>query len=154
MANEGKEEETIPMEKEQEIKRLNRWLIVLVLFLILWTTSIFIYLKENPSASFIDKPVVVTMVTNNSNLPTLSKRNALNEPLFKQQSTYKVRDFVIINYFYISGIVVDVNQNDNYTIMYKDHLGVIQRVSVPGEMLLVPTSYFVSPLLPASLLPD
>ena len=156
MTNMLKENVMDVMEQEKEIKRLNRWLIILFLFMLLWTSSIFLYLKANPSVSFLEKPAVVTVISNNVPLPTLSisKKTALSEPLFKQQSTYNIHDFVIINYFYVSGIIVEVNGNDTYTVMYKDHLGVIQRVVVQGEMLMVPTSYFVSPLLPASLLPE
>ena len=67
--------------------------------------------------------------------------------LYEQKDSYKVEDFVIINYFFIEGIVSSKSGN-NYSVMYKGEDGVLQTINVPQSMLLVPTSAtYVNPFV-------
>lgn len=146
---------------DAQLKHLNRWLIALVIFIVIWTLGVFIYLYQKPSPPIPPVPFIAIdysngKITNSAHTNLFpksfggqSKTNEYVSPLFEQRSSYEKMDFVIINYFFIAGLVVD-RQGDNYTVMYKDYNKVLQRIIVPVELLLYPTSsYGVNP---ASLL--
>lgn len=69
----------------------------------------------------------------------VSTNSAGAAPIYEQKGSYDVKDLVIVNYFFVEGIVVD-KQGNNYTVMYKDHNRVLQKITVPKEFLLSPTA--------------
>lgn len=136
-----------------QLKNLNRWLIGLIAFIIIWSVAIIFYVDKKTEERL---PVPILMfdpssgkITNMaySNLfptnfianPEPSKTNEIVKPLFEQKDRYEEMEFVIINYFFISGMVVERSGN-NYTVMYRDYNRVLQKIIVPKEMLLSPTS--------------
>jgi hypothetical protein len=154
------DEEIVPKEKDvNQLKKLNRLLVALVAFVLVWSVGMFFYIDRKPDAPKPAIPVImidrvtgkVTNVEHAKLLPQLppAKTNEVGKSMFEQKDSYDKMDFVIINYFMIAGIVVDRTGND-YTIMYKDNNRVLQRIIVPKEFLLSPTAaYGVNP---ASLL--
>jgi len=155
---------TTPVAKEKDtvqLQNLNRWLIALVAFMLVWTVGIFFFMNSKkletqlPAIPVISVDPTTGKITNvlHSNLfPkgfTSSPAATNTTPLFVQKSTYVKMEYVIINYFFVAGIVVDV-QGDAYTVMYRDANRCLQKVVVPKELLLVPTS--ASGVNPASLL--
>lgn len=156
------DEEIVPKENDSaKLKNLNRWLFALVVFIVIWSVGIFVYIDRKPQPPKPPIPVImvdpitgkVTNVAHAKIVPptfaSVSKKTNDVNPMFEQKGSYEKMDFVIINYFFITGLVVE-RQGDNYTIMYKDHNRVLQRIIVPVELLLSPTAaYGVNP---ASLL--
>jgi len=146
-----------------QLKKLNRLAIGLIIFIMIWTVSIFLYIdkktEEKPPIPILmidpSSGKITNMVYSNffpTNLASQlqpSKTNEIVKPLYEQKDTYDTMEFVIINYFFIGGMVVDKSGN-NYTIMYRDYNRVLQKVIVPREMLLTPTSS--AGVNPASLL--
>jgi hypothetical protein len=140
-----------------QLKNLNRWLIGLVAFMLIWTVGILAYVDKKPEKEMPSIPVIgidphTGRITNVSHSRLLPKTFSVpfsptnSSPMFVQKDSYEKMDFVIINYFFVSGIVVDTQVGGNYTIMYRDANRSLQRVVVPREFLLVPTSaYGVNP---------
>lgn len=137
-----------------DLKSLNRWLGILVVFIILWGIGMFFYV-EKKTEQVANRPIPVVMLdpasgkitsiayTNlvPSSFTAPAKTNDVSiHPSFEQKKSYENMDFVVINYFFVAGLVVEKNGN-NYTVMYKDHNHVLQKTIVPVEMLLSPTSY-------------
>jgi hypothetical protein len=157
------DEEIVAKEKDtNQLKNLNRWLLALVGFIIIWSVGIFVYVDQKAETPKPPIPVImvdpatgkVTNVAHAKIVPpafvsTPKTTNEIGNPMFEQRGSYEKMDFVIINYFFIAGLVVD-RQGDNYTIMYKDYNRVLQRIIVPKELLLFPTS--ANGVNPASLL--
>ncbi len=137
--------------ENKEIKNLNRWLIALAIFVTIWSIGIFIYVsqKVEPSDSNPVPPIVMDgssnkianiIHTNPIPFKTLTENNLPPQSMYVQKDVYKKNEVVIINYFFVEGIVMD-RSGDNYTIMYKDRSGTLQRIIVPKTLLLVPSSY-------------
>lgn len=157
------DEEIVTKEKDTvQLKNLNRWLLALVGFIIVWSVGIFFYIDKKPDPTKPPIPVImidpttgkVTNVAHAKIVPTTfvslpKTTNEVSKPMYEQKDSYEKMDFVIINYFFIAGLVVE-KQGDNYTVMYKDYNRVLQRVIVPKEFLLSPTSAMA--VNPASLL--
>lgn len=141
-----------------QLKNLNRWLTGLIAFIVIWTIVIVFYVDKKtedqlpvPILMFDPSSGKITNLVYSNLFPTnfiaskeLSKTNDTVKPLFEQKDRYEKMEFVIINYFFISGLVIDQNDN-NYTIMYRDYNRVLQKIIVPKEMLLSPTSSAVNP---------
>lgn len=146
-----------PKPDSTQLKNLNRWLIGLVAFMLIWTAGILAYVDKKPEKEMPPIPVIsidphtgkITNVAHSRLLPKtinvpFSPTNS--SPMFIQKDNYEKMDFVIINYFFVAGIVVDSQAGGNYTILYKDANRCLQRIVVPREFLLVPTSaYGVNP---------
>jgi hypothetical protein len=157
-----------------EIKTLNRWLITLAVVIILWAAGIIMYVDKRTSPSD-NHPLPIIMVDadtgkvidpaytnlfNNSlsndhskpvNMSDVRAPNNATKSLFEQKEHYNIRDFVVINYFYVEGIVID-RVGDEYIVMYKDHNHVLQKLSISAKFLLSPTSQ--NSVSPVSLLID
>lgn len=155
----------------KELKTLNRGLLILSVLIIAWATIVLIYINRSISSS--SSPFIVVDF-NSGKLVDPTNTNMLHEsvinsishtvnmldtnvfsnasvPSFEQRDSYNIKDFVIINYFYVEGIVVDKSGN-MYTVMYKDHNHVLQKVVVSKDLLISPT--FKSSISPISLLID
>lgn len=155
-------------EQTDKENNLNKWLAGLVGAIIVWTIGVLFYIdnKIEPKSPPINTIILVDKETGkiinpaytNLFLPQFVKssntnkstQNSINrKPAFEHKDTYSVEEFVIINYFYVEGIVVE-KSGDLYTVMYKDHNHTLQKVTVTKELLLSPTSY----ISPVSLLVD
>lgn len=163
----------LPLKDKTEIKTLNRWLIALAVIIILWAAGIIMYVEKRTSPSNHPLPIIMvdadtgrvidpayTNLFNNSVLNDISKTVNMSDikapsnatkPLFEQKDHYNIKDFVVINYFYVEGIVVNRSGNE-YTVMYKDHNHVLQKIDISVEFLLSPTSQ--NSVSPVSLLID
>ena len=135
----------VPKESDQ-LNSLNRLLALLVAFIIGWSVFIFFYvqkrtddLKPTPQIVYLDPNSGTITNTAYANLfpHTAVSHPSGGKPLYEEKSSYEVMDYVIINYFFVEGLVVD-KKGDNYTVMYKDYNRVLQRIIVPRQMLLVP----------------
>jgi hypothetical protein len=139
-----------------QLKNLNRWLIGLVAFMLIWTVGILAYVDKKPEKEMPPIPVIridphTGKITNVAHSKLVPKTSAVkfsptnSSPVFVQKDSYEKMEFVIINYFFVSGIVVDSSAG-NYTIMYRDANRCLQKIEVPREFLLSPTSaYGVNP---------
>jgi hypothetical protein len=151
-----------------DIKSLNRWLIGLAVVIIIWAAGIIMYVDKKTSPSNYPLPVIMVdsitgkvidpaytnlfhnsifgEISNDVNISDIKTSKNAVKPLFEEKDSYNIKDFVIVNYFYVEGIVVNKSGNI-YTIMYKDHNHVLQKVTLSKEFLLSPTSHnSVSPL--------
>lgn len=154
---------------QSELNKLNFWLKIIVTLFICWSVGVLYYVKVK-TENIIEKDIPVIVIDTQtgklknigySNLfhPTVISNifstNTLNtstpSPMYIQKKTYDVLDFVIVNYFFVEGIVIERDGN-NYTIMYKNHEHTLVRTIIPGSMLLVPTSN--AGVSPVSLLVD
>lgn len=142
-------QDDVPLKNRSEIKSLNRWLIALVVIIIIWAAGIIMYVDKRTSSS--NHPLPIIMVDDNTgeiidpaytnlfNYSNINSQSNTIKPLFEHKDHYNVKDFVVVNYFYIGGIVID-RSGDEYTIMYKDHNKVLQKFTISGEFLLSPIS--------------
>lgn len=145
-----------------QLKTLNRWLIGCLIFIIIWSITIFFYVNKRTEVKSQVPIIMVDQTTGKitnlgyTNLfpssfvsSPQSPTNEVVKPMYEQKDSYDKMDYVIINYFFIGGLVVDRN-GDNYTVMYRDYNRVLQTVTVPKQMLLSPTA--AAPVNPAALL--
>ena len=139
---------------------LNRWLIALVIGIIIWIIGIVILIEQKADRTIMSTPPVIPKILSSNVVAsatatvTTIKSNSFNKvkPLFEQKKSYDVQDVIIINHFWVEGIVVEKLNENTYTIMYKDHNHVLQKITLPKEFLLSPTSK--NSISPISLLVD
>jgi hypothetical protein len=141
-----------------QLKQLNRWLFLLVIFIVVWALGMVFYVQKRtePPAKPITPLVAIDTtsgkVTNSSYVNLFPKAISGGSPsklAYEQRESYQVMDFVIINYFFVEGLVVE-KKGDDYTVMYKNEEGTLQKITVPKELLIAPASGTV--VNPASLL--
>lgn len=162
-----------PRGDKSELKILNRWLVVLTVAIILWAAGVIIYVDKRISP--VNHPLPIIMVDVNTgkvvdpaytnlfhdsvigqlakevSIADIKEPSNATKPLFEHKDTYNVKDFVVVNYFYVEGIIVEKSGN-NYTVMYKDHNHVLQKLTISKEFLLSPTSQ--NSVSPVALLVD
>lgn len=156
-----------------ELRDLNRWLIALSAIVIIWAAGIIMYMDKRTSPSNHPLPIimidadtgkiidpaytnlfpdnVIGTMPKNVNMSEIKDSDNATKPLFEKKDSYNIKDFVIINYFYVEGLIID-KSGDNYTVLYKDHNHVLQKIIISKEFLLVPTSK--NSVSPVSLLVD
>jgi hypothetical protein len=166
------EDNIVPKDKT-ELIILNRWLIVLSVIIIIWAAGIIMYVDKKTSISNHPLPIimidvdtgkiidpaytnlfhdsVIGMVSKTFNISEVECSTNISKPMFEQKDNYNIGDFVIINYFYVEGIVSEKSGNE-YTVIYKDHNHVLQKIKLSKEFLLSPTSR--NSISPVSLLVD
>lgn len=148
---------------EKKIRSINFWHFILILFIILWMGGAYIYL--NKKVDVINHPPLVLIgdaasgidMTNffkaNPTNTQLFSTNGTNRPLFYSKDEYQFGDIVVVKFFYVEAIVIEKSgpTSDDYDILYKDHDHVLQRISLPAKMLMVPADGMLNPV---SLLVD
>lgn len=159
---------------ENSVKKLNRWLIALVIFMILYSAVMLVIIDQKTEKALQLHPVVMidpstmgissaayTNLIHPTSLRHLTTTNAPvpepvvspeSKPMFEQRESYEVGDFVIVNFFYVETIVTEKLRGNYYRLMYKDHEHVLQTIVLHRQFLLAPTSYKV--VSPVSLLVD
>lgn len=160
-----------------KIKSLNRWLAILVIFMVLYSAAMLVLIDNKTERAIqMAHPVVIidpaTMQINSTAYTNLIHpiamrtnpavvdiaTNAIAEkaeapkPMFEQKENYEVGDFVVVNFFYVETIIVEKLPKDYYRLMYKDHNHSLQVLTLHKQFLLAPTSYNV--VSPVSLLVD
>lgn len=163
---------------EETVKTLNRWLIALVIFMVVYSATMLAIIDHKTERALQMQPVVLIdpatfELTSDAytNLipPSLLRSNIMSvvstnestnavvtvereKPLFEQKDDYEVLDFVVVNYVYVEAIVVEKLPKDQYRLMYKDHNHTLQFPILPAGLLLAPSAYNVAS--PVSLLVD
>lgn len=154
-------DENLDINDKSEIKSLNKKLIALAIIIVIWAVSVIMYVDKKASSFNDSSPIVLVDVdtgkvigpiyTNTFNTPISEEvlknvdmsgiRTPNNETklLFEKKESYNIKEFVVISYFYIGGIITDKNGND-YTVMYKDHNHTLQKITITKDFLLSPTS--------------
>lgn len=116
----------------KQIKTLNRWLIFFSVIIILWLSAIILYVDKktshNDEISIATTNNLINVV--NSNINTLQTNT-----FFYKKDNYKINDIVLINHFFIKGVVIETSQ-EHCVIMYKDNNNVLQKVVVSKHLLL------------------
>jgi len=146
-------------EDTNKLKNLNRWMIVLLVFIIVWSIGILFVFNKPTTTSADTTPIALIdnyfgKINNNNRINLVHQKSSTNNiyrAMYEQKTSYELMDFVVINYFFIEGLITEKHGND-YVVMYKDHNRVLRTITVPTELLLVPTSYNV--VNPFSLLSD
>lgn len=151
-----------PSKDTVQLQTLNRWLIGCVCFIVAWSIALFFYIDKktqdrgplpvimvDPTTGKISNPQYTNLFPKNFVLPSDGKTNDVVKPLYEQKDEYQKMDFVIINYFFIPGLIVD-KSGDSYTVMYRNYNRDLETITVPREMLLSPTA--AAGVNPASLL--
>lgn len=134
-----------------QITILNRWLIGLVVFIIVWSSSMFFYMKPRPDVSATPPAITLssnsTVYSNSVPLKSLVKNTNTVNPEFVKKDSYVPQEIVVINYFYVKAIVLE-KHGKNYKVMYEDFNRDLQITTIPGDMLLSPTSAAANPFSP------
>lgn len=142
---------------EKKVRSVNFWYIVLVVFIVVWMGGSFLYLNHKTHDLANNPPVTIIDAAGGIDLSNLSKIGTNQIPgkssLFTVKETYTFGDTVIIKYFYVKAVVLDkaAALGDSYNLIYKDHNHVLQKITLPREMLLAPME---GTLPPSSLLVD
>lgn len=135
------------------VKLLNKWLIGMVIFVVLWSTMVLIKIDKHPSKDYgpatggIPTLTVSTDVTSKYTnfFPSLmvsdiiAKSSNVGKPLFIRKHSYEIKEFVVIDHFFIKGFIIG-KQGLEYKILYQDRNRALQTISLPSEMLLSPSS--------------
>lgn len=132
--------ELSPKEKT-EMRKLNRGLIVVVVFLILWITYLVIYVDKRTETFNNSTPIVMIDADTGKIIEFTNIVNQIDNfngisPLGKQ-SSYNISDLVIVNFFNIRGVVTGKDGNE-YVVVYKDTNNVLRKITLPVELLLSP----------------
>ena len=143
-----------------QLKQLNRWLLLLVVFIAIWSIGVVFYVQkrtekpESPNIPLVQVDLNSGKITNASHANIVPKPVAGVSPsksVYRQKETYQLMDFVIINYFFVEGMVIEKDKNgETYTVLYKNYEGTLQKITVPRDFLIVPSEGTV--VNPASLL--
>ncbi len=154
------DEQNVSADNEQ-LKKLNQLLVLLVVFIVVWTIGMVAYveIRTEPPAPVKLPVVTVDMasgkITNSAYANLFPRRlvgtsgKLVNPPVYEQKESYQVTDFVVINYFFVEGLIVE-KRGENYTIMYKDHNSVLQQITVHRDLLMAPAAQTV--VNPAALI--
>lgn len=158
-----------PPDNQKELNKLNIIMGIIIVFIIVWGTWRLYQTNLTDDTHSESEPPVMIMdyltgqFTNTSNfiLPDLNfsitnqfqipdsnfKTNVPSvKPYFETKKSYKKMEYVIINYYYVPALVLE-SDGDDYTVLYRDRNRVLQKITLPREMLLTPTSnYVVDPL--------
>jgi len=141
-----------------QLNNLNRWLVALIVFIGVWTIGMIVYVqyKTEPSQAAVTPLVQVDTtsgkVTNAAYVNLFPKAIATGKIVksaYERREVYQVMDFVIINYFFVEGLIVEKNGSD-YTVLYKNEEGTLQKITVSRELLIAPAAGTV--VNPASLM--
>jgi hypothetical protein len=153
----GMDSQNVSTDTDQ-LKQLNRWLFLLVIFIVVWALGMVFYVQKRtepqvtPVVPLVSVDATTGKITNNAavNLfpPTIAK-GAPKKSAYEQRESYQVIDFVIINYFFVEGLVLE-KKGDEYTVLYKNEAGTLEKITVPKELLIAPASGTV--VNPASLM--
>lgn len=149
---------------EKKVRSIGVWHFVLMAFIVLWMVGAYIYLDKKSDVTVGSPPVIVldssggvtltnffTAGTNSQMLPALPTVGT--KPSYEVKAKYSFGDVVVVKYFYVTGVIIDKSLpvGDSYTVLYKDHNHVLQKVVLPRTMLMTPTDGSFSPV---SLLVD
>lgn len=144
---------------EKKTRTFGAWHFILIVFVVTWMISAYVFLKDGVDDVIHDvSPAIVLDEHGKINLfPNLFEpRMRTNKIQVDTNSTmpsivvkpdYHYGDIVIIKYFYVGGVVLSKSAvGDDYTVMYKDHNHVLQKISLPRTMLLSPTNGALNPI--------
>ena len=138
---------------EKSIKKLNRWLIGLIVFIIVYSLLVLYIITptivpdnhsnismgiDSISYSNINNPVILQ-----TNLISLVITNItpVFSTMFTQKDSYEIGDFVIVNFFYIEGIIIEKISTNRYKVLYRNNFRALTTVVLRKELLLVPVSF-------------
>lgn len=156
--------------EEQTLSKLNRWLTVIIVFMIIYAVGVLVLIDQKTEDSIKKHPMIMldmsssnidanafsnffsTAAANlNKSLPSDSDKTPTpKKPMFEQKESYELGDFVVINFYYTEGIVIENPMKNHYRVMYKDHNHVLQSIVLNKMFLLSPTSAY--PVSPTSFL--
>lgn len=154
---------------EQKVRSINFWHFILISFIILWVAGAYIYLEKKTDVSLTRPPVILLDSGNALDMTNFFSVSATNTTLFQKQlggtntpqlnDMFQVRekyffgDVIVVKYFYVEALILGKTSStsDEYDILYKDHNHVLQKISLPREMLMAPASGLLNPM---SLLVD
>ncbi len=146
---------------EKKVRTFGIWHFILVAFIIIWMVGAYTFLKEKVDVTYDASPIIVLDSGGNINLLTnlfepqlktnavksQTETNAMTMPSVVVKPEYHYGDIVIIKYFYVEGVVLGKSAvGDDYTVVYKDHNHVLQKISLPRTMLLSPTNGALNPI--------
>lgn len=151
------------MSDEKRIRNINFWHFILFAFIVVWVGGAYLYLdnkteiiSNHPSLIVIGEPSSINLTNffqfNSSNPPSHLLNSLVKQP-FITKPEYHPGDIVVVKFFYVEAIVIEKSSpaRDDYEIMYKDHNHVLQKISLPKEMLMYPSEGVLNPV---SLLVD
>lgn len=151
---------------EKKVRSFGIWQFLLVTFIVLWMVGAYVFLEQKTRSNSTTIPVVVldnvngvdfsnfTKIGSNTSTIYFTKKNELNNrPDFECKDNYSMGDIVVVKYFYVEAVVIDKSlpSGNAYTILYKDHNHVLQKIILPKEMLMAPAEGVLNPV---SLLVD
>lgn len=148
---------------EKKIRSINFWHFVLVLFIVLWMGGAYIYLDKKTEIANRLPLVLIGDAASGVNMTNFFQVNPTNSSLFptnyifkqpfRMKTEHRFGDVVVVKFFYVEAVVLEKSSptSDYYDIVYKDHNHVLQKISLPAEMLMVPVDGMLNPV---SLLVD
>ena len=151
---------------EKKVKNIGVWHFILVAFIVIWMAGAYVFLEQKTRTIVANPPVVVldstagidfsnfAQIGTNASRIYLSKDNEQrNRPDFEVKERYEIGEIIVVKYFYVEAVIVDKTLpiGNAYTILYKDHNHVLQKITLPREMLMAPAEGVLNPV---SLLVD
>jgi hypothetical protein len=155
-------------DNSKEINNLNRWLSILVVFIVLWTVGMIVYIEKKTDDA-LNRPIPIVLFdtstgklnntaynglfpnginqffinekTNNNTGKSVipNLTNVISNPLFEQKKSYAVGDFVIVNYLHKEGVIIEKRSDNKYLLLYNVN-GDPKTIELPGWILIYPTS--------------
>lgn len=124
-----------PEESSNAPSNTHRWHFLLLLLIVGWILGSYIYLNRTPE----EQSTVVTEGTITNLFPsTPPEANISGHTKFRIKSKYEKGEVVFIKFFRVQGVVIENGNEENYTILYRDRSGILQKIIIPKYMLLAP----------------
>lgn len=147
---------------------LNRWLIGLVGFSMIYTMVVFTVMEQKQAkliqgltpialvdpATLKVSPLVSNLIPSNiltnKSVDFITSTNSPLKPMFERKKEYQYGEYVIVSFFYVHGVIVGKFENEEYEVLYKNHERTLVKIRIRGDMLMAPTS--INSVNPISLL--
>jgi hypothetical protein len=145
------------MTDEKKVQSSNFWNFLLIAFIVLWMVGAYLYLDGKSDVAMDISPVVVLDSVTSLNLTNFFQASSTNFPVgksaFINKEKYSYGELVIVKAFYVEALVIEVPPigGTDYTLLYKDHNHVLQKIILPKTMLMSPVNGGIDPV---SLLVD
>lgn len=129
------------LQVDKQVKQINTYICMLVLITILWAIVSFWYISEKQ----ISIPKFIDTLTNPTN-EVVTGGTSTNISIKPTDQSYNKHDIVIIKFFFIEGIIIEKTK-DLYVILYKDQHNVLQKITLPEDLLFKPSAELLFPVI-------
>lgn len=108
------------------------WHLLLLVLMVSWVAGSYLYLNHQSKEN---KEINIEETLTNL-FPSIPQQPS--HLRFRVKEKYEIGEIVFVKFFRIQAVIIEPVNTENYVVLYRDRNYVLQRVTLPKEMLLVP----------------